>query len=115
MIDNSYIEAARSAGADLLQVIFEDSDPNESIRYSCGVGAYLFTDCRYIYAALYADRGKDSKPTLQFDIAHRVNYFRDFGVANALDVFSYIMVIATAVYYLKMNIKDAKPNNRSFR
>jgi len=44
--------------------------------------------------------------TITVDIAHRVNYFRDFGVANALGVVSYVFVLVTAVYYLKNSMKQ---------
>ena len=39
------------------------------------------------------------------DIAHRVNYFRDFGVANTLGVFSYLLVFFTALYYLRSSVR----------
>jgi len=56
--------------------------------------------------------GGKSPTTITVDIAHRVNYFRDFGVANALGVLSYMLVLFTAVYYLRSSAKkmaDTKP------
>jgi ABC-type spermidine/putrescine transport system permease subunit I len=47
MIDDSYIEAARSSGARLFKV-----------QYHGGHGSGLFTDRWNLYAAVYADRGK---------------------------------------------------------
>jgi ABC-type spermidine/putrescine transport system permease subunit I len=44
--------------------------------------------------------GGKTPSTITIDIAHRVNYFRDYGVANALGVFSYIMVSILAIYYV---------------
>lgn len=107
MIDNSYIEAARSAGARMRHVIVKILIPmNKSsimvaliLVYSQIVGTFTLP---------YMLIGGKIPTTITVDIAHRVNYYRDFGVANSLGVFSYILVILTAVYYLKMNIRDAQ-------
>lgn len=113
MIDNSYIEAARSAGANLLQVILKILIPMN--RSSILVALVLiYSQIVGTFTLPYMLIGGKIPTTITVDIAHRVNYFRDFGVANALGVFSYIMVIATAVYYLKMNIKDAKAEQPKF-
>ena len=40
------------------------------------------------------------------DIAHRVTYFRDWGVANALGTVSYVLVLITALYYLRYTLKQ---------
>ncbi|GAK60148.1 binding-protein-dependent transport systems inner membrane component [Candidatus Vecturithrix granuli] len=113
MIDNSYIEAARSAGANLLQVILKILIPMN--RSSILVALVLiYSQIVGTFTLPYMLIGGKIPTTITVDIAHRVNYFRDFGVANALGVFSYIMVIATAVYYLKMNIKDAKAAQPKF-
>jgi ABC-type sugar transport system permease subunit len=39
------------------------------------------------------------------DIAHRVTYFGDYGVANALGVISYLMVLVTAIFYLRYSVR----------
>lgn len=113
MIDNSYIEAARSAGANLPQVILKILIPMN--RSSILVALVLiYSQIVGTFTLPYMLIGGKIPTTITVDIAHRVNYFRDFGVANALGVFSYIMVIVTAVYYLKMNIKDAKAAQPKF-
>ncbi len=113
MIDNSYIEAARSAGANLRQVILKILIPMN--RSSILVALVLiYSQIVGTFTLPYMLIGGKIPTTITVDIAHRVNYFRDFGVANALGVFSYIMVIVTAVYYLKMNIKDAKAAQPKF-
>ncbi len=107
MIDNSYIEAARSTGANLLKVILRVLIPmNKSgilvalvLVYSQIVGTFTLP---------YMLIGGKIPTTITVDIAHRVNYFRDFGVANALGVFSYILVLVTASYYLKTKLAEAK-------
>lgn len=107
MIDNSYIEAARSTGANLLRVIVRILIPmNKSgilvalvLVYSQIVGTFTLP---------YMLIGGKIPTTITVDIAHRVNYFRDFGVANALGVFSYILVLLTASYYLKAKIAETR-------
>ena len=107
MIDNSYIEAARSVGSKLPSVILRILVPmNKSsiivalvLVYSQIVGTFTLP---------YMLIGGKTPTTITVDIAHRVNYFRDFGVANALGVCSYIMVLFTAAYYLRTKIKEAR-------
>ena len=42
-----------------------------------------------------------AKPVmLPVDMSFRVTYFNDWGVANALGVISYLIVVALAYYYL---------------
>jgi len=113
MIDNSYIEAARSAGASLRHVILKILIPMN--RSSILVALVLvYSQIVGTFTLPYMLIGGKIPTTITVDIAHRVNYYRDFGVANALGVFSYIMVIVTAVYYLRMNIKDAKAAQPKF-
>lgn len=107
MIDNSYIEAARSAGAGMGKVITRVLIPmNKSsilvalvLVYSQIVGTFTLP---------YMLIGGKIPTTITVDIAHRVNYFRDFGVANALGVFSYLLVVLTAWYYLKTKLGETK-------
>jgi len=107
MIDNSYIEAARSVGSKLPSVILRILVPmNKSsiivalvLVYSQIVGTFTLP---------YMLIGGKTPTTITVDIAHRVNYFRDFGVANALGVCSYIMVLFTAADYLRTKIKEAR-------
>ena len=113
MIDNSYIEAARSAGAKLRHVIVKILIPMN--RSSILVALVLvYSQIVGTFTLPYMLIGGKIPTTITVDIAHRVNYYRDFGVANALGIFSYIMVIITAVYYLRMNIKDAKSAQPKF-
>ncbi len=107
MIDNSYIEAARSSGAGYARVITRILIPmNKSsimvalvLSYSQIVGTFTLP---------YMLTGGKIPTTITVDIAHRVNYFRDFGVANALGVISYILVLFTAVYYIRTTMKVAR-------
>jgi len=107
MIDNSYIEAARSAGARLPRVVWRVLIPmNKSsilvalvLVYSSIVGTFTLP---------YMLIGGKVPTTITVDIAHRVGYFRDFGVANALGVCSYVLVLLTAAYYLRTKLREAR-------
>jgi putative spermidine/putrescine transport system permease protein len=107
MIDNSYIEAARSAGAKLHHIILKILIPMNMSSILVAM-VLVYSQIVGTFTLPYMLIGGKIPTTITVDIAHRVNYYRDFGVANALGVFSYIMVIITAVYYLRMNIKDTK-------
>jgi len=104
MIDNSYIEAARSCGAGLVRVITRVLVPMN--RSSILVALVLvYSQIVGTFTLPYMLIGGKIPTTITVDIAHRINYFRDFGVANTLGVFSYLLVLMTAVYYLRSSVK----------
>jgi putative spermidine/putrescine transport system permease protein len=104
MIDNSYIEAARSCGAGLGRVITRVLIPMN--RSSILVALVLvYSQIVGTFTLPYMLIGGKIPTTITVDIAHRINYFRDFGVANALGVFSYLLVLITAVYYLRSSVR----------
>jgi putative spermidine/putrescine transport system permease protein len=106
MIDNSYIEAARSCGAGLLRIIARVLIPMN--RPSILVALVLvYSQIVGTFTLPYMLIGGKIPTTITVDIAHRINYFRDFGVANALGVFSYLLVLVTAIYYLKSSVRKA--------
>jgi len=104
MIDNSYIEAARSCGAGLARVITRVLIPMN--RSSILVALVLvYSQIVGTFTLPYMLIGGKIPTTITVDIAHRINYFSDFGVANTLGVFSYLLVLITAVYYLRSSVK----------
>lgn len=104
MVDNTYIEAARSFGARLPQVILRILVP--MARASISVALVLaFTSTVGTFTLPYMLIGGKTPTTLTVDIAHRVTYFGDYGVANALGTLAYIMVLFTAIYYLRYAVK----------
>lgn len=104
MVDNAYIEAARSFGARLPQVILRILVPMS--RASLSVALILaFTSTVGTFTLPYMLIGGKTPTTLTVDIAHRVTYFGDYGVANALGTLAYIMVLVTAIYYLRYTVK----------
>lgn len=100
MIDNSYIEAARSAGARLFTVISRILVPMSGSSIMVAV-VLVYSQIVGTFTLPYMLIGGKIPTTITVDIAHRVNYFRDFGVANTLGVFSYVLVLGTAIYYLR--------------
>ena len=104
MIDNSYIEAARSVGAKLPQIITKVLIPMNKPTILIAV-TLVFCSLVGCFSFPYMLIGGKSPVTITVDIAHRVNYFGDYGVANALGVFSYILVSLLAIYYIRSMMK----------
>jgi putative spermidine/putrescine transport system permease protein len=104
MIDDSYIEAARSAGARLFKVITKILIPMSKSSIMVAL-VLVYSQIVGTFTLPYMLIGGKSPTTITVDIAHRVNYFRDFGVANTLGVFSYFLVLFTAIYYLRSSVR----------
>lgn len=114
MIDNSYIEAARSAGAGGGKVITHILIPMSKSSIMVAL-VLVYSQVVGTFTLPYMLIGGKIPTTITVDIAHRVNYFRDFGVANTLGVFSYLLVLVTAIYYLRSSVKrvaEAEPSRR---
>jgi putative spermidine/putrescine transport system permease protein len=103
MIDDSYIEAARTAGARLFKVITKILIPMSKSSIMVAL-VLVYSQIVGTFTLPYMLIGGKSPTTITVDIAHRVNYFRDFGVANTLGVFSYFLVLFTAIYYLRSSV-----------
>lgn len=104
MIDNAFLEAARSVGANVLQVIVRVLVPMN--RASISVAVILaFTSTVGTFTLPFMLIGGKVPTTVTVDIAHRVTYFGDWGVANALGVLSYVMVLVMAIYYLRYSVR----------
>jgi putative spermidine/putrescine transport system permease protein len=104
MVDDTYIEAARSVGARLPQVIVRILVPMSLATISVAV-ILAFTSTVGTFTLPYMLIGGKVPTTLTVDIAHRVTYFGDYGVANALGTLAYLMVLFTAVYYLRYTVR----------
>lgn len=104
MIDDAFVEAARSVGANLLQVIVRVLVPMN--RASISVAIILaFTSTIGTFTLPFMLIGGKVPTTVTVDIAHRVTYFGDWGVANALGVLTYLMVLIMAIYYLRYSVR----------
>ncbi len=104
MVDDTYIEAARSVGARLPQIIFRVLLPMSLATISVAV-ILAFTSTISTFTLPFMLIGGKTPTTVTVDIAHRVTYFGDWGVANALGVMSYLMVLIMAVYYLRYTVR----------
>lgn len=105
VIEDSYIEAARSVGARLWQVIWKILIPMS--RATIAVAVILaFTSTVGTFTLPFMLIGGQVPTTITVDIAHRVTYFGDWGVANALGTVSYVIVLITAIYYLRYTLKQ---------
>jgi len=104
MIDNTYIEAAKSVGARLPQIITKILIPMNKSNILVAV-TLVFCSLVGCFSFPYMLIGGKTPGTITIDIAHRVNYFGDYGVANALGVFSYLMVSLLAIYYIRSMMK----------
>jgi putative spermidine/putrescine transport system permease protein len=114
MIDNSYIEAARSAGASRGKVITRILIPMSKSSIMVAL-VLVYSQIVGTFTLPYMLIGGKIPTTITVDIAHRVNYFRDFGVANTLGVCSYLLVLVTAIYYLRSSVQrvaEAEPPGR---
>jgi ABC-type spermidine/putrescine transport system permease subunit I len=104
MIDDAFLEAARSVGANVVQVILKVLVPMS--RASISVAVILaFTSTIGTFTLPFMLIGGKVPTTVTVDIAHRVTYFGDWGVANALGVLTYVMVLVMAVYYLRYAVR----------
>ena len=104
MIDDAFLEAARSVGANVLQVVLKVLVPMNRASISVAV-VLAFTSTIGTFTLPFMLIGGKVPTTVTVDIAHRVTYFGDWGVANALGVLSYLMVLVMAIYYLRYSVR----------
>ncbi|MGB9790445.1 MAG: ABC transporter permease [Thermotoga caldifontis] len=98
-LDNAYIEAARNLGASRWKIVFDVLIP--MCRPSIMV-AFILTFVRTISSLTIPIMvGPASPNMITVNMMFRVNYFNDWGTANALGVISYLIVMVFAIYYLK--------------
>lgn len=98
-LDSSYIEAARNLGAPKAKIVFTVIIP--MCKPSIMVAAVL-TFVRTISSlTIPVMIGPNTPNMITVDMMFRINFFNDWGVANALGVVSYLIVVVLAVYYLR--------------
>ncbi len=98
-IDDSYIEAALNLGSSKIKVVWDILIP---LARPSIIVAFVLTFIRTISSLTIPLMVGPPKPTmLPVDMMFRINYYNDWGVANALGVVSYLIVIGFAMYYLR--------------
>ncbi len=103
-LDRSTIEAGRNLGAGRLRVLFEIVLPQVRPTLMVGLILSLVTIFSVLSVPMMVIAGNPTMMTSM--MAHRVTYFGDYPVANALGIFSYMITAVAAVIYLRTTLKD---------
>ncbi len=102
-LDPSTIEAARNLGARRLRILIEIIVPQ--IRRTLVVGLILsFVTMMSVLSVPLMIAG-ESPTMLTVDMAFRINYYGDYGVANALGLISYLITALAAWAYLRQGVR----------
>lgn len=103
-LDRSTIDAARNLGASRLRVLVEIVVPQ--IRPTLVVGLILsFVTMMSVLSVPMMISG-ESPTMMTVDMAFRINFYGDYGVANALGFISYLMTGMVAWAYLRQGVKS---------
>lgn len=102
-LDPSTIEAARNLGAKRVRILLEIIVPQ--IRRTLVVGLILsFVTMMSVLSVPLMIAG-ESPTMMTVDMAFRINFYGDYGVANALGFISYLMTALAAWFYLRQGVK----------
>ena len=105
-LDRSTIDAARNLGASRLRVLVEIVVPQ--IRPTLVVGLILsFVTMMSVLSVPMMISG-ESPTMMTVDMAFRINFYGDYGVANALGFISYAMTGMVAWAYLRQGVRSEK-------
>ena len=103
-LDPSTIEAARNLGAKRLRILVEIIVPQ--IRATLLVGLILsFVTMMSVLSVPLMISG-ESPTMMTVDMAFRINFYGDYGVANALGFISYLMTAMVAWAYLRHGVRE---------
>lgn len=103
-LDRSTIDAARNLGASRLRVLIEIIVPQ--IRPTLVVGLILsFVTMMSVLSVPMMISG-ESPTMMTVDMAFRINFYGDYGVANALGFISYVMTGMVAWAYLRQGVRS---------
>jgi ABC-type spermidine/putrescine transport system permease subunit I len=103
-LDQASIEAARNLGARRLRVLVEIIVPQ--IRPTLVVGLILsFVTMMSVLSVPLMISG-ESPTMMTVDMAFRINFYGDYGVANALGFISYLITALAAWVYLRRSVQD---------
>lgn len=99
-VDNSYLEAAKNAGAGNFRLIKDILMP--MCRGSIGVVAVLtFTSMMGSFSIPVMLGNSSGNQMLMIDLYYQLVYQQDSGVANAIGVISYLVSMGAAIYYVR--------------
>jgi putative spermidine/putrescine transport system permease protein len=103
-LDRSTIEAARNLGADRIRVLVEIVVPQ--VRSTLAVGLILSFVIMMSVLSVPLMINAQSPTMLTVDMAFRINFYGDYGVANALGFISYLMTGVVAWIYLRQGVRQ---------
>ena len=103
-LDRATIEAARNLGAGRLRVLLEIVVPQ--VRGTLVVGLILSFVIMMSVLSVPLMINAQSPTMLTVDMAFRINFYGDYGVANALGFISYLMTGAVAWIYLRERVRE---------
>lgn len=101
-IEQSHSEAARNLGAGRLRCLFDIVLPQAAPTLWVGLILSLVAMLSVLSVPLMLIAGNPTMMTSM--MAHRINYYGDYGVANALGLFSYALTAVTAWIYLRLTL-----------
>ena len=101
-VDRSTIEAARNMGAGRMRCLIEIILPQVRPTLLVGLILSLVTIMSVLSVPMMIIAGNPTMMTAM--MAHRVTYYGDYAVANALGLFSYLLTAVAAWAYLRMTL-----------
>ncbi|MFN3616004.1 MAG: ABC transporter permease subunit, partial [Rubrimonas sp.] len=101
-VDRATVEAARNLGAGRLRCLFGILLPQVRPTLMVALILSMVTIMSVLSAPMMIVAGSPTMMTAM--MAHRVTYFGDYPVANALGLFSYLLTAAAAWAYLRMSL-----------
>ena len=103
-LDRSTIEAARNLGAKQPRILVEIIVPQ--VRSTLVVGLILsFVTMMSVLSVPLMISG-ESPTMMTVDMAFRINFYGDYGVANALGFISYVITAMVAWIYLRQSVRE---------
>ena len=107
-LDRSTIEAARNLGAGRVRCLIEIVLPQVRPTLMVGLILSLVTILSVLSVPMMIIAGNPTMMTAM--MAHRVTYYGDYAVANALGLFSYLITALAAWAYLRLSLsREARP------
>ena len=103
-LDPSTIESARNLGASRPRILVEIIVPQ--VRQTLVVGLILSFVIMMSVLSVPLMISGESPTMLTVDMAFRINFYGDYGVANALGFISYLMTGLVAWIYLRQGVRE---------
>ncbi len=104
-LDRATIEAARNLGAGRLRILLEIVVPQ--VRQTLVVALILSFVIMMSVLSVPLMINAQSPTMLTVDMAFRINFYGDYGVANALGFISYLMTGVVAWIYLRQGVRQS--------